>query len=353
MKRLFGLRQQPRKGFTLIELLVVIAIIAILIGLLLPAVQKIREAANRMACSNNLKQLGLAMHNYESANGALPRGLDENHVGAIFKILPYMEQESTYNTFVQAPVGTPANWYANANNRPPSTGSLTYTPGPFGGRYGGEGTFKTLFCPSGPAPSAYVGTLLFSPQGPVNSKYTFNNALYTGAGFLFSGAPGSIVLGKTTYVPMGGYPLFSAGTVNGQADPGGQFEGMFMYDKGQAQGNPFAAVSDGLSNTIMIAEYSNAYSDFGVGNVLSGPCANAWAGGFMYTYWAMGPVATDATTYPNVPKGKVPWFRYSGSHTGVLEVIMGDGSVRNLKTSLDYTVWVIMGGKADGVVLQN
>src|ERR1700676_4537461 len=90
-----------RPGFTLIELLVVIAIIGVLIGLLLPAVQKVREAAARTQCSNNLKQLALAMHTYENANGQFPPYFDDLVLGPTWltRILPYLEQSALFNQY--------------------------------------------------------------------------------------------------------------------------------------------------------------------------------------------------------------------------------------------------------------
>ena len=94
-------RSNHRCGFTLIELLVVIAIIAVLIGLLIPAVQKVREAAFRAQCLNNLKQIGLAAHNYHSANRKLPPGASSTpaFASALVIMMPYLEQANKYNQF--------------------------------------------------------------------------------------------------------------------------------------------------------------------------------------------------------------------------------------------------------------
>src|SRR5215467_5807022 len=85
-------------GFTLIELLVVIAIIAVLIGLLLPAVQKVREAAARASCQNNLKQIALAAHSYDASNEFLP-GIDTQAVGPLVRLMPYIELDNQYRLF--------------------------------------------------------------------------------------------------------------------------------------------------------------------------------------------------------------------------------------------------------------
>ncbi len=206
---------RPLRGFTLVELLVVIAIIGILVGLLLPAVQQAREAARRMQCSNNCKQLGLALHNYESTHRSLPPSRINLTAPKIFQqswtamIMPYIEQGNVYNAYS---MGTP--WYAPVND------PLTTTK------------IATMLCPSAPSDRDLPTVALYNAitkttrsdqprwgyadYGSINAV---RNSMFTAAGLPSLGT-------KETVGAMGRGP----------------------------QGVRLAEITDGLSNTALLAE---------------------------------------------------------------------------------------------------
>src|SRR5438094_924014 len=199
------------RGFTLIELLVVIAIIAILIGLLLPAVQKVREAAARMSCTNNLKQLGLAAHNYQSANTTLPRGYygppPINHyiasksnwlsdttppagrvgvpvpkwTGVLVYLLPYVEQDNVYKQF-SILNGNDANTWWEVN----PDWTMAHTK------------IKTFLCPSDSWQQTESAALLhtYDPTGVGTGNAAYGAVLY------YFGGIGD--LGRTNYLGVAG-----------------------------------------------------------------------------------------------------------------------------------------------------
>jgi prepilin-type N-terminal cleavage/methylation domain-containing protein/prepilin-type processing-associated H-X9-DG protein len=346
---------RKKMGFTLIELLVVIAIIAILIGLLLPAVQKVREAAARTSCQNNLHQIALAAANYESAFQHFPPGVclspnapgNPNGYGPPFGgpgsgvlafLLPYIEQQNAYNIAMSmapqmfSPTGTQLAW---AYSFPPFDTFNGQTDGVTNGTgYGftpAMTNIKNYLCPSSASQS-------FTPV------YGYIDYLWTDYESAAGAVPVSEILidylpvpavspfpfGLTNYIGCGGFGGSDDPTLTGLAPD--VWKGIYYRNSYTTMGQ----ISDGTSNTIAFGEtLSGAINDREFGLL--------WFGsGAMPTAWGLQPSQASGAD----------WAGFSSAHTGgIIQFAFADGSVRPITTSADYNTYIYASGMADGTVV--
>lgn len=313
-------------GFTLVELLVVIAIIGILIGLLLPAVQAAREAARRMQCSNNLKQMGLAMHNYESTFKRFPPG----NLGGVWstglsvhaRLLPLMEQGNIYNLvdFNYA--------YNHVNNDPARMQQVS-----------------TFLCPSdvsGALPAALggrnnyyanAGTSLMAGSPPTDTSDP-NYGLLPPTGVFFRDSK----IGPRDIIDGLSFTAAFSEKLLGDGNNGLATANSDTFRPGTFPATPDAAVSDCLA--VNVSDLSKQ----GVSNV-GAPWL--WAYHSTTMYYHIAPPNTRSCMYP---PGRI--MTTAGSrHPGGVQVLLCDGSVQFMNQTLDINLWRGLGTRLGGEVL--